>query len=229
MEEVHIGLLTIKLVLGFIALFIVIKVTGRTSINQLTPFHLVFVFVLGELVGNMLYEQHVGILVFVYALGVWTVLMWGVEFISQKMKWTRSYLVGDPSIIIRNGMIDREELKKNKLDMNQVLSLLRQDDVFSVREVQYGILEPNGEITVLLKSKYQQPVKQDFNLPENQVDLPTSLIIDGEILLDNLRKLGFDQNWLKKQLEAHHYDNEKDIFYADWRESDGIHISPRSQ
>ncbi|HER2174520.1 TPA: DUF421 domain-containing protein, partial [Streptococcus pyogenes] len=69
-------------------------------------------------------------------------------------------------------------LKKNKLDVNQVLSLLRQNNVFSVREVKYGILEANGQISILLKSKYQKPDKQDLNLSESPVDLPTSLIID---------------------------------------------------
>ncbi|MCB7078764.1 DUF421 domain-containing protein [Caldibacillus thermoamylovorans] len=227
MEEVNIGLLTIKVIVGFATLFFIIIITGRTSISQLTPFHLVYVLVLGDFLGNTIYQNQVGIFHFLYAIGLWTLLMLGIEFWTLKNKSIRSLLLGDPNIIIRDGVMDRKLLKKNKLDVNQVLSILRQNQVFSVREVKYGILEANGQISLLLKSKYQKPDKQDFNLPESPVDLPTSLIIDGEILWDNLHELGFDQQWLDNQLTTNGYDNVKRILYADWRESDGIHVSPK--
>jgi uncharacterized membrane protein YcaP (DUF421 family) len=227
LEEVNIGLLTIKVIVGFVTLFFIIIITGRTSISQLTPFHLVFVLVLGDFLGNTIYEDKVRTFHFLYAIGLWTLLMLGIEFMTLKNKSTRSLLLGDPNIIIRDGVMDRKSLKKNKLDVNQVLSILRQNNVFSVREVKYGILETNGQISILLKSKYQKPDKQDLNLPESPVYLPTSLILDGEILWDNLHELGFDQQWLDNQLTTNGYDNVKRIFYADWRESEGIHISPK--
>lgn len=227
LEEVNIGLLTIKVIVGFATLFFIIIITGRTSIYQLTPFHLVFVLVLGDFLGNTIYQNQVGIFHFLYAIGLWTLLMLGIEFWTLKNKSIRSLLLGDPNIIIRDGVMDRKLLTKNKLDVNQVLSILRQNNVFSVREVKYGILEANGQISLLLKSKYQKPDKQDLNLPESPVDLPTSLIIDGEILWDNLHELGFDQQWLDNQLTTNGYDNVKRILYADWRESEGIHVSPK--
>lgn len=227
MEEVNIGLLTIKVIVGFATLFFIIIITGRTSIYQLTPFHLVFVLVLGDFLGSTIYEDKLGIFLFLYTIGLWTFLMLGIEFITLKNKSTRSLLLGNPNIIIRDGVMDRKLLTKNKLDVNQVLSILRQNNVFSVREVKYGILEANGQLSLLLKSKYQKPDKQDLNLPESPVDLPTSLIIDGEILLDNLHELGFDQQWLDNQLTTNGYDNVKRILYAGWRESEGIHVSPK--
>lgn len=227
MEEVNIGLLTIKVIVGFVALFFLIIITGRTSIAQLTPFHLVYVLVLGDFLGNTIYQDKVRTFHFLYAIGLWTLLMLGIEYMTLKNKSTRSLLLGNPNIIIREGVMDRKLLKKNKLDVNQVLSLLRQNHVFSVREVKYGILEANGQISTLLKSKYQKPDKQDLNLPESPVDLPTSLIIDGEVLWDNLHELGLDHQWLDNQLTINGYNNVKSILYADWRESEGIHISPK--
>ena len=226
MGEVFLGLLTIKVIVGFVTLFFIIIITGRTSISQLTPFHLVFVLVLGDFLGNTIYENKVGIFHFLYAIGLWTLLMLGIEFLTLKNKSTRSLLLGDPNIIIRDGIMDRKLLKKNKLDVNQVLSILRQNQVFSVREVKYGILEANGQISILLQSKYQKPDKQDLSLLESPVYLPTALIIDGEVLRDNLHELGFDQQWLDNQLTTNGYDNVKRILYADWRENEGIHISP---
>ena len=226
MGEVFLGLLTIKVIVGFVTLFFIIIITGRTSIYQLTPFHLVFVLVLGDFLVNTIYENKVGIFHFLYAIGLWTLLMLGIEFLTLKNKSTRSLLLGDPNIIIRDGVMDRKLLKKNRLDVNQVLSILRQNQVFSVREVKYGILEANGQISILLQSKYQKPDKQDLSLLESPVYLPTALIIDGEVLRDNLHELGFDQQWLDNQLTTNGYDNVKRILYADWRENEGIHISP---
>ncbi|MEH7325745.1 DUF421 domain-containing protein [Cytobacillus firmus] len=157
---------------GFVTLFFIIIITGRTSIYQLTPFHLVFVLVLGDFLGNTIYENKVGIFHFLYAIGLWTLLMLGIEFLTLKNKSTRSLLLGDPNIIIRDGIMDRKLLKKNKLDVNQVLSILRQNQVFSVREVKYGILEANGQISILLQSKYQKPDMQDLSLLESPVYLP---------------------------------------------------------
>lgn len=221
------SLLTIKVVVGFVTLFFIVILTGKTSIYQLTPFHLVFMLLLGGLLDNTIYEDRLGVIPFLYAVGLWTFLMLSVEFLTLKMKSTRSLLVGKPAIIIRDGIIDRETAKKNKLDINQILSLLRQNNIFSVREVKYGIVEPNGQLSTLLKSKYQKPNKQDLNLPESLVDLPTSIIIDGEVLLENLKELGFDQQWLENELKTNGFNDKTKIFYADWRDNEGIHISPK--
>ncbi|MGM0791128.1 hypothetical protein [Bacillus sp. MMSF_3328] len=88
------GLLTIKVIVGFVTLFFIIIITGRTSISQLTPFHLVFVLVLGDFLGNTIYENKVGIFHFLYAIGLWTLLMLGIEFLTLKNKSTRSLLLG---------------------------------------------------------------------------------------------------------------------------------------
>ncbi|WP_260849826.1 YetF domain-containing protein, partial [Bacillus sp. LM 4-2] len=93
----------------------------------------------GDFLGNNIYEDKVGIFHFLYAIGLRTFLMLGIEFMTLKNKSTRSLLLGNPNIIIRDGVMDRKLLTKNKLDVNQVLSILRQNNVFSVREVKYGI------------------------------------------------------------------------------------------
>lgn len=97
MEEVNIGLLTIKVIVGFATLFFIIIITGRTSIYQLTPFHLVFVLALGDFLGSSIYEDKIGIFYFFYAIGLWTFLMLGVEFMTLRIKSTRSLLLGNPN------------------------------------------------------------------------------------------------------------------------------------
>ena len=227
MDGSFVMLITFKAVIGFISLFLAVRLTGRVSLNELTPFHLVFVLVLGNFLGNAVYENKVTVLDFIYSVGLWALLMYLTELVVLKKNASRALLEGKPAMIIRNGMLDRELLKKHKLDINQVLSLLRQNQIFSLREVEYGFLEGNGQISTMLKSSYQRPQRQDLHLPEKPVYLPVSVIMDGEIQWDNLQENGLNRHWLDEQLRSQGFDSEKQIFYADWQKEKGLHVSPK--
>ncbi len=143
--------------------------------------------------------------------------------ITQKFKKTRSLLEGKPSIVIRNGIIDFQELKKNRLDINQLQNLLRKKDVFSVREVAYAILESDGSVSVMKKSLYDS--KQDINVIAKPVFLPTTVISDGEILYDNLEQAGYNEEWLFNELNKLGIANIKQVFYAEWLEGDSLFVN----
>lgn len=136
-----------------------------------------------------------------FAVILWGVLLYVTEIITQKYKKSRSLLEGSPSIMIHKGKIQREQMRKAKLDMNQLLHLLRSKGVFSVKEVEYAILETDGTVSVLKKTNYQSPVRKDFNLPLESVALTFMIINDGEILYDNLSEIGYDKAWLEEELK----------------------------
>ncbi|WFD09412.1 DUF421 domain-containing protein [Tepidibacter hydrothermalis] len=224
----YISNLTIELIIGFFALLIITKVLGKTQINQITPFEFISSLVLGELVGNAVYDKDINTFYILYAVCLWALLLYIIEMLTEKFKGTRSFFEGKPSILIRNGQIDFNELKKEKIDINELQSLLRSKDVFSIREIQYAILESNGSISVLKKSKYDNPTNEDLNLPEKPVYLPISIILDGEVLWDNIQACGFDEKWLKKQLHTNKISKIKEIFYAEWKKDEGLHIIKKS-
>ncbi len=138
-------------VFGFVALFILTKILGKTQMSQLTPFDFVAAIVLGELVGNALFDENVGVTEIGFLVIVWGTLLYLVEITTQKFKGTRFLLEGKPSLVIHKGNIIYEELKKNKIDMDELNHLLRLKDIFTIREVEYAIMETNGEISVLKK------------------------------------------------------------------------------
>ncbi len=218
--------ISLKVIIGFFLLFLITKLLGKTTIKQLTPFDFVSAIVLSELLGNGIYEEKVNIIYIVYTVFLWGVLMIFMEKLLLKYKGIRGFLEGKPSIIIRDGKIDNYQLKKNRMNINQLLSLLRQSEIFSIREVAYAILESNGSISILKKNKYQKVTMQDLQLPDQPVFLSTTLIIDGEILEDNMKDLGFDKNWLKNQLATSGVNSSKEVLYADWLNNDGIYIIP---
>ncbi|PYZ91762.1 hypothetical protein CR194_19260 [Salipaludibacillus keqinensis] len=218
--------MSIKLILGFFMLFLVTRLLGKTTIKQLTPFDFVSAIVLSELLGNGVFESNVPLHYIAFSIILWGLLMVVMENSLLKYKSLRGTLEGKPSIVIRNGHIDRKELKKNRMNINQLLSLLRQSEVFSVREVAYAILESNGEMSILKKSKYKKVTIGDLNLKVTSISLPVSLILDGEILEENLRELGFTRPWLTNQLSALGYPNSQGVLYAEWLDGDGLYVVP---
>ncbi|HYK72547.1 MAG TPA: YetF domain-containing protein, partial [Pseudoneobacillus sp.] len=127
MEFVHIFA---ELVVGYIALFILAKVLGKTQITQITTFDFISAVVVGELVGNALFDEEIGIKKILFAVIIWGTLIYTTEIITQKFKRVRKTLEGEPSIVIRRGKIDYHQLKINKLDINQLQHLLRSKDIF---------------------------------------------------------------------------------------------------
>ncbi|WP_156288588.1 DUF421 domain-containing protein [Oceanobacillus salinisoli] len=218
--------LTIELVIGFILLFLIVTFVGKPIINQISPFTFIAAIVLSEILGNAIYEPKVGVFYIIYAMLLWGGLLFLVEYIGQKSLFFRRISEGKPDALIENGKINRDALKKNRMTINQLQSLLRQSEIFSVREVAFCYLESNGAISVLKKSKYQKTAQEDFNMPKKPVYVPVTLIRDGEVLWDEMKDMGFDEKWLKAELQSHgitnnHYNN---ILIAEWLNGEGLFV-----
>ncbi|WP_117170908.1 DUF421 domain-containing protein [Paraliobacillus sediminis] len=219
-----IGSIFIETLFGFLCLFIITKVLGKSQIRQLTAFDFISALVLGELVGNALFDDEVGVTQIGFAVLLWGFLLYITEWMTQKFKRTRSLLEGRPSIIIHSGKLQREVMAKAKLDVNQLLHLLRSKDVFSIRDVAYAILETDGTVSVLKTSHAQTPTRLDLNLNPEDVRLSMALINDGEIIKDNLKEINQDQAWLENELKIQNVDSYKDVFYAEYKRGEVLFV-----
>lgn len=217
------GQLTIELILGFFCLLLITRFLGKTQITQLTAFDFISALIMGELLGNAIYDDDTGVVKIVFAVTVWGLLIFGIQLVGQKSITLRNFLEGKPSLVIQKGVINRQELKKNRMNINELQTLLRDKDVFSVREVDYAILEQNGSLTILRKPEFDTPTLKDLNLPLNRKSLPMLLVSDGIILNQELLKIGKNESWLKAELNQQGYDNIDNIFFAEWREEDGLY------
>lgn len=216
--------LTTELIIGFFLLFIIIKFVGRKIINQITPFTFISAIVLGELLGNAVYDKNISVFHIIYSMTLWGLLLFIVEYLGQKFLFFRGDFEGKPSALIKNGIVDREALKNNKMNINQLQSLLRQSETFSIREVAFCYLEVNVLISILKKTQYQKTTREDFNMPDTPAYVPVTLIRDGKVLWDELKDLNFNEYWLKNQLLSQNISNYEDVFLAEWLEGDGLFI-----
>jgi len=215
---------TIELLLGFFALLILMKLMGRSSITEATPFDFVSTLVLGEFVGNALFSNDVDPWKMLYSILCWGVLILIIDVITLKINRTRAIFESNPSIVINNGIIDRAVMKKNKLDMNRLQSMLREKDIFSLREVEYAIIEPNGQVSVIQKPIYDSVNKGDLNLSIQSISLPVTLISDGVLIKQNFTLIDKEPEWLENELEKRNISSIRDIMIAEWRQGDGLFI-----
>lgn len=216
----------IELFVGFLALLVLTKMLGKTQITQITPFDFISSLVLGELVGNAIYDKEITYVKILYTVFLWGLLIYVIEWITQKFRGTRKLLEGSPSIVIHHGKINRANLKKNKLDLNQLQNLLRQKSIFSLREVEFAILETNGSISVLQKSEYSQPNREDFDLRPYKEHLSITFISDGKVDWGNLKEAGFNDEWLYKVLKEHRIDHPEEVLILEWKEDEGVFLHP---
>ncbi len=219
--------LTLELFFGFIALMVAVKIIGRRHVQQISPFDFISAIVMGELLGNTIYDE-TNVLFVLYAIAVWALLLYVIEKITQKSHRFRNIIEGSPVLVIKKGMVDFEVLKKEKLDFTELLSLLRNKEIFSIKEVEYAIIEPSGIITVIKKAPYEVVLRCDLEIqaPPSSLNLP--VILDGKPDKNNLKLLGFDEDWLKQRLSERNIQSYNEVLYAEWNATEGLYLQKRN-
>ncbi|MWV45808.1 DUF421 domain-containing protein [Paenibacillus sp. HJL G12] len=218
------GMITVKLITGFLGLWIMTRVLGKKEISQLTPFDFVSSLMLSELVGNTVYQEDVHVGQLLFSLAIWFILSYVFEKVTQYARKTRGSLEGSPSILIRNGEVDMREMKRNRLDFEQLLMMLRQKDIFSVREVSYAIFETNGSLSVMKNGAYEAVQKSDLKISDDEPGFTYHFLEDGRMNEEGLQALGKDKTWLLEQLREKGYQEPEKIAYAEWQEGRGLYI-----
>ena len=184
--------------LVFAAGFLFLKITGKKAVSQMHTFDLLYIFVLTNIISTPLEVNHIGkalgfavIIVLLYKLFVRLSL-------HNKFRWI---LYESPTVLIRNGDIDRKGLKKVRMPMNELLSQLRVKGFTDTQNIAIAIMEETGNLSVIPMSAYRPVQPNDLNLNVKREYLPIPLIMDGQILNYNLRYLQLDQDWLMNEVE----------------------------
>lgn len=210
------GIILFEIVGGYIVLFIIVRLLGKSQISQISPFDFISALVLGEIVGNAIYDKDTGFSMIIFSAFIWGTLIFITEFLTQKSRKLRYLLEGKASIIIHKGKLDWKQMKRNHLDIDQLQQLLRDKGVFSLQEVEFAILENNGAISVLKKAEADQPTLSDLKINGEKRTLPYTVVSDGVILNQNLQAAGVDEEWLYKELKQLGIRNPEDVCYAEY-------------
>ena len=145
-----------------------------------------------------------------------------ISFLSIKFRWIGRIVSGKPSILINKGKIDYNELKKEKITINELLEQLRVQGHFNIKHIQYAILETDGNLSVVPASTYSSVPSRNFN------HLPLSLIIEGKIIKTNLKILDKDEDWLINSLKSENIKSPKEVLLCILDEYDKLFIQKKS-
>ena len=202
----------IKGYMSLIFLFLVIKMLGKKQVSQLNVFDYVIGISLGNLAAEMTINSDINVLTGLLAMVIYGSCSLFVSFITNKSIVARRIISGVPIVLIEHGKISKEQLKKVKLDVNDLLQDAREDGIFDISKVDYAIMEVSGKVTFLLKASEEPLTGKDMKIDKNNLGLTANLIMDGNIMYNNLKAFGKDYKWLIKKLREHGYNDIKDIF-----------------
>lgn len=201
-------------VLSLVILFLITKLMGKKQVSELSLFDYVIGISIGnytaEMVMNFDYQYINGII----AILTFGIISYLVSILTMKSMLLRRFLIGVPTIIIDEGKISLEALKKAKLDINDFLEQCRSEGYFDVSEISSAILEVNGKISILPKRDYQVPTLKDLKIKTNKEYLSVNVIIDGNLMENNLQNSNKNIEWLNKELEKQGYDGYDNILLA---------------
>jgi uncharacterized membrane protein YcaP (DUF421 family) len=215
----------IKSVISIAALFFITKLSGKKHVAQITFFDYILGIAIGSIAGTLSVDKNINYASGLTALFTWGLIAYSVAYISMKSKHARRFLDSTPTVFIRNGKIIEKNLQKEKININDLLEELRIKSVFNIADVEFAIMETDGEISVQLKSQKRPLTPEDINLPTTYQGLSTNLIIDGSILMENLQHVSLDEKWLMSELAKRSIYSQKDVLLASLDSKGELYIS----
>lgn len=199
---------------AFITLFIYARVLGKQQISQLTFFEYVTGITIGSIAASMSTDlTSIGFHHFV-GLTTWAALVLIIQVSVIRNRWLSKVLEGEPTIVIQNGHILESNLRATRYTYSDLMQQLRQKNIFSLLDIEFAVLEPNGELSVLPKSQKRPVTPEDLGIPTNYEGLSTELITDGKIVEQNLRQIQLDLNWLMQQLHSQGINDIRQVAFA---------------
>lgn len=217
-----------RTIVGFFVLLLLTRILGKKQMGQLTIFTYITGIALGNIAGDMVVHKDISLIDGVTGLAFWAILTLLVEYISLKSSKARVLLDGEPTIVIKKGEIIYDKLSSQRLNIDDLTMLLRTNNIFSVADVEYAILEPNGQLSVLKKADKEQVTKKDLNLPpDNILYIPTEIIVDGKLVDSNLLETGQTHEWLEQQLKQAGIGSINQVLYAELQGDGSLYISKK--
>ena len=214
----------VRAIISFFSLLIFAKILGKEQISQLTFFD----YILGITIGSIASEATVDLSsrVWPHFVGLlsWAVLAYLMQYISLKWRYAAKVVEGEPVIVIMNGKIMDNVLRKMKLRASDILELLRNQGIFDPNEVDYAILEPNGSLSVLKKPEYLPLIRKDMNIEVKPTGISTELIYDGKLIEQNLQQMHKDKKWLMNQLKSYGIKDVSEAFLVTLNDAGSLYV-----
>jgi len=222
-------IVVIRTLILYTLVVIALRLMGKREIGQLQPFELVVILMISDLAA--IPSQNVGIPLLNGIIPILVLLLTSLTlaWISLKSEKARALICGAPSILIQRGKILENELRKNSYNLTDLLEELRLRNVPNIADVEFAVLETNGQLSVFPKSQKRPLVPDDMHITTKFEGLPLALIMDGKLNRNNLQQSNKDLHWLNEELKKHSIDKLEEVFLASLDSSGSLFVQAKER
>lgn len=211
----------IRSIILYIAVLMAIRAMGKAEIAEMSSFDLVITLLIADVAAVPMENNNIPIINGIAAITGLVLIQTIGSYIALKNRRFSTFFSGNPTILINKGKIDINSLKKERITLEELLEQLRIEGYFNLKDVQYAILETDGNLSVVPSSTYESTPSRPFN------HLPISLILDGKIIKESLEVINKDINWLMGMLKSNNISDSKNVLVCILDENDKLFIQPK--
>lgn len=194
-------LVLIRSIIAFIWLFFLTRFVGRKQVSQLTFTEYVVGITIGSIAAQASTDPQNRFLDGIVGVAVWAVAALVLTYLQQNSNAARKFIEGEPVVLVARGQVQEKGLHMARLSVSEFMELLRQQNIFDLRQVDWALMETDGQLTVLKKPEYEPlTAKTAGVLTPSRPEFPYVVIADGQVLPNSLRAAGKDEAWLRQEL-----------------------------
>ena len=223
------AIITVRTLIVFICIYGAMRLMGKRQLGELEPSELVVAVLITDMAAHPLQDIGIPLLNGLLPIAILFSCELLISWLSLKSSRFRAFCFGRPSILMRDGRIVEKELRRCRFSLDELCEELRGKGVTDLAAVRCAILETDGSLSVLLNAAVQPVTPAQMGISVSDGGLPTTLISDGSIQRRNLKRLGKDEAWLRKELKARHVASSADVCFMSIDEQGGIYLQPREK
>lgn len=201
----------VRTIIIYLLFITTIRLMGKRQVGELQISELIITFMLSELAVNPIQDISIPITYAVVPLLLLLTIEVILSFWVTKSKVVKKLFFGNPSIIIKNGVLDQKELSRLRIGINELLGELRLKGFADIADIEYAIIEQNGKLSVFPKMEKQPATLEDFEIEKKECGISLPVVVDGCVDLSNLQNLNKTEKWLNSYLSRHKLQI-KDVF-----------------
>lgn len=210
----EIAIVILRGLVSLVTLFLITKLLGKKQVSQLSLFDYVIGISIGNFAAEITINLETSLINGTVAVIEFGLIAYAISILTMKSIKLRRFFMGVPTVLIDKGELVEKALKKVHFDVNDLLEECRCNGYFDLNEIEYAIMECNGNLSIMPKSTYKPVTIRDLKLKEQVQGLCANVIIDGKIMDNNLKNMGKEIGWLERQLNIKGYKNIEDILLA---------------
>jgi len=219
----------IRTIIIFFFITGVFRLMGKRQIGELQASELVVAILISEIASVPIQDSSNSLLFSLMAITVLLACEVILSLACQKIPRIRKFVYGSPSILIEKGKINQREMRRQRINISDLMENIRNSGIATIDEVEYLIVETNGKISAIQKSAKSPATCEDLGVSVNEKEISYIIIDDGKIFGHNIKLLGFDENWLKTQLKSNKVNHPKDVYYMSATRGGEVFLYPREE